>query len=43
MSSGSDVAPDAVQATLIKAWRDLRQLRDPDRFEPWLHKILVSA
>lgn len=39
----TDVAQDAVQATLIRAWRDLRQLRDPDRFEPWLHKILVNA
>lgn len=39
----TDVAQDAVQATLILAWRDLRQLRDPDRFEPWLHKILVNA
>ncbi|MEK6190768.1 MAG: RNA polymerase sigma factor [Chloroflexota bacterium] len=39
----TDVAQDAVQAALIIAWRDLRQLRDPDRFEPWLHRILVNA
>jgi RNA polymerase sigma-70 factor (ECF subfamily) len=36
-----DQADDAVQSALIAAWRDLRQLRDPDRFEPWLHRILV--
>ena len=37
----SDLAADAVQASLISAWRDLRTLRDPDRFEPWLHRILT--
>jgi RNA polymerase sigma-70 factor (ECF subfamily) len=26
---------------LPSAWRDLRALRDPDRFEPWLHRILI--
>jgi RNA polymerase sigma-70 factor (ECF subfamily) len=38
-----DLAEDAVQAALITAWRDLRALRDPDRFEPWLHRILTNA
>jgi RNA polymerase sigma-70 factor, ECF subfamily len=37
----ADRADDAVQAALIAAWRDLRTLRDPDLFEPWLHRILV--
>jgi RNA polymerase sigma-70 factor (ECF subfamily) len=37
----TDRADDAVQASLIAAWRDLRALRDPDRFEPWLHRILI--
>ncbi|MEX1278355.1 MAG: RNA polymerase sigma factor, partial [Chloroflexota bacterium] len=32
-----------VQASLIMAWRELRALRDPDRFEPWLHRILTHA
>jgi RNA polymerase sigma-70 factor (ECF subfamily) len=36
-----DQAQDAVQAALITAWRELRTLRDPDRFEPWLHRILT--
>jgi RNA polymerase sigma factor (sigma-70 family) len=37
----SDRADDAVQAALISAWRQLRALRDPDAFEPWLHRILI--
>jgi RNA polymerase sigma-70 factor, ECF subfamily len=36
-----DVADEAVQIALVAAWRELRTLRDPDRFEPWLHRILV--
>ena len=34
-------AKDAVQNALVRAWRDLPTLRDPDRFEPWLHRILT--
>jgi len=37
-----ELAEDAVQASLIQAWRELRTLRDPDRFEPWLHRILTN-
>jgi RNA polymerase sigma-70 factor (ECF subfamily) len=37
----ADMADDAVQAALITAWRQLRSLRDPDAFEPWLHRILT--
>lgn len=36
------LAEDAVQASLVVAWRELRTLRDPDRFEPWLHRILTN-
>jgi len=36
-------AEDAVQQTLVNAWRELPALRDPDRFEPWLHRLLVNA
>jgi RNA polymerase sigma-70 factor (ECF subfamily) len=38
----ADRADDAVQAALIMAWRELRTLRDSDRFEPWLHRILTN-
>ncbi|HEX8025824.1 MAG TPA: sigma-70 family RNA polymerase sigma factor [Candidatus Limnocylindrales bacterium] len=36
-------AKDAVQNALVRAWRDLPTLRDPDRFEPWLHQLVVRA
>ena len=38
-----NLAEDAVQAALITAWTELRTLRDPSRFEPWLHRILTNA
>jgi len=38
-----DLAEDAVQGALITAWRELRTLRDPSRFEPWLHRILTNT
>ena len=38
----SYLAEDAVQAALVVAWRELRTLRDSDRFEPWLHRILTN-
>ena len=38
-----ELARDAVQETLIRAWRDLRGLRDPDRFDAWLHRLTVNA
>jgi RNA polymerase sigma factor (sigma-70 family) len=37
------LAEDAVQAALVTAWIELRTLRDPSRFEPWLHRILTNA
>ena len=36
-------ARDTVQETLVRAWRDLPGLRDPDRFDAWLHRLLVRA
>ena len=38
-----ELARDAVQEALIRAWRDLPGLRDPDRFEAWLHRLTVNA
>ena len=34
-------AEDATQEALVAAWRDIGSLRDPDRFEAWLHRLLV--
>lgn len=36
-------AEDATQDALVAAWRQLKGLRDPDRFEAWLHRLLVNA
>ena len=36
-------AEDATQEALVAAWRSIRGLRDPDRFEAWLHRLLVNA
>src|SRR6478672_608628 len=36
-------AEDATQDALVAAWRDLSALRDPDRFDAWLHRLLVRA
>ena len=38
-----DRAEDAVQDALIDAWRDIRGLRDLDRLDAWLHKLLVRS
>jgi RNA polymerase sigma-70 factor (ECF subfamily) len=39
----TELAEDAVQDALFVAWRDLRGLRDPDRFDAWLHRVLINA
>lgn len=36
-------AADAAQETFVAAWRQLRGLRDPDRFDAWLQRIAVNA
>jgi RNA polymerase sigma-70 factor (ECF subfamily) len=38
-----ELARDAVQEGLIRAWRDLPSLRDPDRFDAWLHRLTVNS
>ena len=38
-----DRTEDAVQEALVIAWRDLPTLRDPDRFDAWLHRLVVRA
>ena len=38
-----DQAKDAVQETLVRAWRDLPTLRSPGRFDAWLHRLLYRA
>ncbi len=38
-----ELARDAVQEALIRAWRDLRSLRDPDRFDAWVYRLTVNS
>ena len=39
----ADTAEDAVQATLVRCWRDLPALRDPAKFDAWLRRLLMRA
>lgn len=36
-------AEDAVQEALVRCWRDLPTLREPNRFEAWLNRLLMRA
>jgi len=38
-----ELARDAVQEGFIRAWRYLPGLRDPDRFEAWLHRLVIHS
>jgi RNA polymerase sigma factor (sigma-70 family) len=35
-------AEDATQEALVSAWRMIKSLRDPDRFDAWLRRILLN-
>jgi RNA polymerase sigma-70 factor (ECF subfamily) len=39
----TELARDAVQEAMIRAWKNLRGLRDPDKFDAWLHRLTVNA
>jgi len=39
----SERAEDAVQEAFIVAWRDIRGLRDPDRLDAWLNRLVVRS
>ena len=39
----AELAEDATQDALVRAWRDLRSLRDVERFDAWLYRLLVFA
>lgn len=36
-------AQDATQQALLGAWRDLPNLREAERFDAWLHRLVVNA
>jgi len=37
------MAEDALQNALVTGWRQIPKLRDPDRFESWIYRVLVNA
>ena len=36
-------AQDAVQQAFLLCWREIPRLRDPERFQVWLHRLVVNA
>ena len=36
------LAEDTLQDALVLAWRDIRAVRDPERFDPWLRRLVVN-
>ena len=38
-----DQAADAVQDALLSVWVDARAIRDPERFDAWLDRLVVRA
>jgi RNA polymerase sigma factor, sigma-70 family len=39
----SDRAEDATQEAFVRAWREIPRLRDPNRFDAWLRRLVVNA
>lgn len=39
----TEAAGDAVQEALVRIWRDLPALREPERLEAWSYRLLVRA
>src|SRR4029078_9582387 len=39
----TDRAQDATQGAIVRAWRELPRLRDSERFEAWLRRMVVNA
>ena len=42
MMGNADDAQDIVQESLLKAYQNIRRLRDPARFRAWLHHIALN-
>ena len=39
----AELAEDATQEALVRAWRDLPSLRDVERFDAWLYRLLIRS
>jgi RNA polymerase sigma-70 factor (ECF subfamily) len=38
-----DRAQDALQSALLEAWRDMPQLRDHEKWDPWVRRLVIHA
>ncbi|HET7830786.1 MAG TPA: RNA polymerase sigma factor [Candidatus Limnocylindrales bacterium] len=38
-----ELARDAVQEALVRAWKSLPGLRDPEQFQAWLRRLVIRA
>ena len=43
MLRDTGLAEDALQNALVTAWRQIPHLRDPERFEAWMYRVLVNS
>ena len=39
----TELAEDATQDALVRAWRDLPTLRDVERFDAWLYRLIIRS
>jgi RNA polymerase sigma-70 factor (ECF subfamily) len=39
----ADLAEDAIQEAMLSAWQSLPTLRDVERFDAWLYRLMVNA
>ena len=39
----TELAEDATQDALVRAWRDLPSLRDAERFDAWMYRLIVRS
>ena len=38
-----ELAQDATQEALVRAWHDIRSLREPEQFDAWMYRLLLRA
>lgn len=43
IAQDADIAEDAVQESLVRCWRALPSLRDVERFDQWLRRLLLNS
>ena len=43
LTGDRELAEDAVQEALVRCWRQLPHLRDVERFDAWLYRILMRT